>query len=177
MHIIQHQKNGPHNTLERFYIHKEAASYNHLNDDHTIFPNKIFDTILKIQPHKTSSPPNLTAVNNELTPRPHARHSSQTEPKARRTESSPQRMYHDNKTPRFYSSTNVLLPSPITANIETSTAESTTTPRRTRHQPNLEQQTGTPETKNQYTAGNQKYHGQRNQAAEIILGPPSTNCA
>jgi hypothetical protein len=32
--------------------HKEAAFNNHLNNDHTIFPNKVFDTVLKIQlPH------------------------------------------------------------------------------------------------------------------------------
>jgi hypothetical protein len=39
-------------------VHKQAASNNQTNDDHTIFPNKFFDTILKIQipqtqPHKT----------------------------------------------------------------------------------------------------------------------------
>jgi hypothetical protein len=40
------------NTLERFYIHKEAAFKNHLNDDHTVLPNKVFDTILNIKlPH------------------------------------------------------------------------------------------------------------------------------
>jgi hypothetical protein len=49
MQILQYQKKGPHlNTIERFYIHVEAASNNHLNDRHTIFPNRIFDTILKI---------------------------------------------------------------------------------------------------------------------------------
>jgi hypothetical protein len=78
MHILQHKKNGPHlNTLERFYIHKEADFNNHLNDDHTVLPNKVFDTILKIQlspntlPHKTkkmNQPPNLTAENREPTP-------------------------------------------------------------------------------------------------------------
>jgi len=48
--ILCHQKNRPHlNTTEQFYIHKEAASGNHLNDNQKIFPNRIFDTILKIQ--------------------------------------------------------------------------------------------------------------------------------
>jgi hypothetical protein len=51
MSVLKKQTKGPHlNTLERFYIHKEAALNNHLND-HTITPNKIFDTILKMQPH------------------------------------------------------------------------------------------------------------------------------
>jgi hypothetical protein len=48
--ILHHQKKGPHlNTLERFYTHKEAASGNHLNDNHTIFPKRISDAILEIQ--------------------------------------------------------------------------------------------------------------------------------
>jgi hypothetical protein len=39
---------GPHlNTAERFFIHKEAASGSHLNDEHTISHNRIFDTILR----------------------------------------------------------------------------------------------------------------------------------
>ena len=47
MHILQFYKKGPHlNTLERFHIHKEAASHNHLNDENTITPSRIFDTIL-----------------------------------------------------------------------------------------------------------------------------------
>ena len=48
MHILQFHKKGPHlNTIERFHIHKEAASHNHLNDEHTITPNLIFDSVLK----------------------------------------------------------------------------------------------------------------------------------
>ena len=48
MQIPHYQKKSLHlNTIERFYIHIEAASNNHLKDNHTIFPNKIFDTILK----------------------------------------------------------------------------------------------------------------------------------
>jgi hypothetical protein len=50
MQILHHQKQGPHlNTLERFYIHKEAASGNHLSNNHTIFPNRICGAILEIQ--------------------------------------------------------------------------------------------------------------------------------
>jgi len=48
MHILYHHKKGAHlSTLEQFYIHAESATNNHLNDSHTIFPNKIFDTLLK----------------------------------------------------------------------------------------------------------------------------------
>jgi hypothetical protein len=49
---------GPHlNTLERFYIHKEASLNNHLNDDHTVIPSRFFDTILKMQHLPPTSPP------------------------------------------------------------------------------------------------------------------------
>jgi Fe-S-cluster formation regulator IscX/YfhJ len=48
MQVVQFQKKGIHlNTIERFHIHKEAAANNHLNDDHTLSPNKILETILK----------------------------------------------------------------------------------------------------------------------------------
>jgi hypothetical protein len=44
MNILEFHKKGPHlNTLERFHIHKEAASHNHLNDEHTVTPNRIFE--------------------------------------------------------------------------------------------------------------------------------------
>ena len=49
MQILYYQKKGPHlNSVERFYIHKEAAAYKQLNGKQTIFPNKIFDAILNI---------------------------------------------------------------------------------------------------------------------------------
>jgi len=32
-------------TLERFHIHTEVAANNHLNENQTIFPNVIFDTL------------------------------------------------------------------------------------------------------------------------------------
>jgi len=53
MQVLHYQKKGAHlNTIERFNIHTEHAAGNHLNDEHTIFPNKIFDTLLKLNtPH------------------------------------------------------------------------------------------------------------------------------
>jgi len=48
MQVLHHQKKGAHlNTIESSYIHVEHATGNHLNDDHNIFPNKIFDTLIK----------------------------------------------------------------------------------------------------------------------------------
>jgi hypothetical protein len=50
MQILYYQKKGPHlNTIERFYIHKEAANDNQFNDAQKIFRNKIFDAILNIK--------------------------------------------------------------------------------------------------------------------------------
>jgi hypothetical protein len=57
MQILQHQRKDPHlNTLEKFHIHKEAARNNHLNDDHTVILNKIFEAIQKIQNSPTPTP-------------------------------------------------------------------------------------------------------------------------
>ena len=51
METLKWQNKGPHLiTIERFYIYAEHLDNNHLNDDHTIFPNTIFETLLK--PHK-----------------------------------------------------------------------------------------------------------------------------
>jgi hypothetical protein len=48
MQILEYHKKGAHlNTLERFHIHTEHKANNHLNDKHTVFPNAIFDTLLK----------------------------------------------------------------------------------------------------------------------------------
>jgi hypothetical protein len=48
MQILHCHRKGPHlNTIENFYIHAEAKNNNHLNDDHTFFPNAIFDVLLK----------------------------------------------------------------------------------------------------------------------------------
>jgi len=46
--VLHCQKKGPHlSTTEHFHIHIEAASNNHLNDSHTVFPNSNFNTTLK----------------------------------------------------------------------------------------------------------------------------------
>jgi len=48
MQVVHHHTKGTHlNTIERFRIHIEHTAGNHLNDDHTIFPNRIFDTLIK----------------------------------------------------------------------------------------------------------------------------------
>jgi hypothetical protein len=53
MQMLHHQKKGAHlNTIERFHIHIVHAADTHINDDHTIFPNKIFDALIKLNaPH------------------------------------------------------------------------------------------------------------------------------
>ena len=46
--ILRHQQKGNHlNTIEKFYIYTEFTNNNHLNDEHTIAPNRIFDALLK----------------------------------------------------------------------------------------------------------------------------------
>jgi hypothetical protein len=56
MQILILHKKGPHlNTLERFYIHAEYISNNHINDNQTIFPKRIFDILLK--DHSQNNPP------------------------------------------------------------------------------------------------------------------------
>jgi hypothetical protein len=48
MQVLYFQKKGAHlNNTERFYVHKGASFDDQLNDKRTIFPNIIFDTILK----------------------------------------------------------------------------------------------------------------------------------
>jgi len=50
MQILQYQNKGNyHNTIERFYIYTEFSKNNHLNDEYTISPNRIFDALLKSQ--------------------------------------------------------------------------------------------------------------------------------
>ena len=47
MQILQRQNKGAYlNTIERYYIYAEFTKNNHLNDEHTISPNKIFETLL-----------------------------------------------------------------------------------------------------------------------------------
>jgi hypothetical protein len=49
MQILNYQKKGPHlNTIERFYIYKEASYDESQLDKQMIFPNKICDAILNI---------------------------------------------------------------------------------------------------------------------------------
>ena len=46
--IPQRQNKESHlNTIERFYIYAEYLNNNHLNDEHTIIPNIIFEALLK----------------------------------------------------------------------------------------------------------------------------------
>jgi hypothetical protein len=48
MQVLHHCKKEAHlNTIERFHIHIEHTAGNHLNDNHTIFPNRVFDTLIK----------------------------------------------------------------------------------------------------------------------------------
>jgi hypothetical protein len=48
MQVLHCHRKGLHlNMIERFHIHAEAIDNNHLSDEHTIFPNAIFDTLLR----------------------------------------------------------------------------------------------------------------------------------
>jgi hypothetical protein len=48
MQILRHPRKGPHlNTVERLHIYAEYITNNHINDNQTIFPNKLFDLLLK----------------------------------------------------------------------------------------------------------------------------------
>jgi hypothetical protein len=48
MQILQYHDKGTHlNTVERYCIYAEFSKNNHLNDEHFISPNKIFDALLK----------------------------------------------------------------------------------------------------------------------------------
>ena len=48
MQILHYQKKSAHlNTVENYYIHAEFDANNHLNDSQNIFPDAIFDAILK----------------------------------------------------------------------------------------------------------------------------------
>ena len=64
MQPLQYHKKGPHlNTLEKFYIHTEFKANNHLNDEHTITTNAIFDTLARSSlpkpPHTAPTPRHL----------------------------------------------------------------------------------------------------------------------
>jgi len=48
MQILHYRNKGAHlNTLERFQIHTEVAANNYLNENQTVYPNTIFDTLVK----------------------------------------------------------------------------------------------------------------------------------
>jgi len=50
MQILQRHNKAAHlYAMERYYIHVEFTKNNHLNDEHNISPNKIFDALLKPQ--------------------------------------------------------------------------------------------------------------------------------
>ena len=55
MQSLHHHKKAHLNTVEKFHIHAEYVANNHLNDNYSIFPNIIFDTLLKT--HRPSPPP------------------------------------------------------------------------------------------------------------------------
>jgi hypothetical protein len=55
MQVVHHRK-GPHlNTMEKFHIYTVYTNGSHLNDEHTIFPNKIFDSLIKPGSSRTPS--------------------------------------------------------------------------------------------------------------------------
>ena len=66
MQMLQYQNKGAHlNTYERFHIYTEYINKNHLNNEHTIFPNKLFDTLLK--PHNPYKNPTHLAHTHTTT--------------------------------------------------------------------------------------------------------------
>jgi hypothetical protein len=51
MQILKYRDKGTHlNTIEWFFTYAEFSKNNHLNDEHSTTPNKIFDALLK--PHQ-----------------------------------------------------------------------------------------------------------------------------
>ena len=51
MQILQYPDKGTHsNTVERFLIYVEYSKNTHLNDEHSVSPNRIFEALLK--PHQ-----------------------------------------------------------------------------------------------------------------------------
>ena len=58
--VLHYHRKGAHlNILERFHIHTESAANNHLDDNHTILPNAIFDTLARNKnSHKMLPAPN-----------------------------------------------------------------------------------------------------------------------
>jgi hypothetical protein len=61
MQVLQHHSKGTLlNAVENFYIYTEYITNNHLNDNQTIFPNKIVDIFLKPH-HSQIHPPSTPA--------------------------------------------------------------------------------------------------------------------
>ena len=57
MQILQYHGKGTHlNTTEGYYIYAQFTKNNHLNDEHNISPNKIFDALLNPTSHKSPTP-------------------------------------------------------------------------------------------------------------------------
>ena len=57
MQILQYYGKSTHlNTIVRYYIYTEFTKNNHLNDEHNIFPIKIFDALLNPTSHKPPTP-------------------------------------------------------------------------------------------------------------------------
>jgi hypothetical protein len=70
MQVPQFQEKSSHrNTLERFHICKEAASDNHLNDDHTSHTNNIFIPFLMNSRTTTRSPTQPPPYNSHTRPK------------------------------------------------------------------------------------------------------------
>ena len=69
MQALQHQHKENHlNTIEKFYIYAEFTNNNHLNDEHTISPNRIFDALLKNPKlHTKKNPPQHPKPHNNST--------------------------------------------------------------------------------------------------------------
>jgi len=55
--ILQYHEKRTHlNAIEQYYIYAEFSKNKHLNDEHNISPNSIFDALLKITSHKSPNP-------------------------------------------------------------------------------------------------------------------------
>jgi hypothetical protein len=78
LRILHYHNKGPHlNTLDKFHIHREAQNQIHLNDEHTIFPNPIFEVIARpIHP----SPLQTVSQLRPLLPTPAFPHASPIKP-------------------------------------------------------------------------------------------------
>ena len=62
--ILRLHKKGPHlNTLERFHMYAEYVNNNHINDNQTIFPNRLFDVLLNAQ--SKLPPPTLAPLQEQ----------------------------------------------------------------------------------------------------------------